>query len=163
MSVPVILAIVTSIQTALQGITTAGGYFYDIQPSSVVLDARALNTIPATEIPFLVVGHRVEPMHREYGRSGRGGGRFGAIEDRWRITIEARVDANGLDTFKKMTALAELEADIEKALVVDPRRGGLALFTYPMPANRFTGLANQNMCFLEFPAEVLLARNLGEP
>lgn len=151
-------------QTALQGISVAGGYFYDVLSSSVVIDAsRSLNTIAATEIPYIVVGHRVEPMHREYGRSGRGGSRFGAIEDRWRITIEARVDANGLDTFKKMTALAQLEADIEKALVVDPRRGGLALFTYPMPASRFTGLANQNMCFLEFPAEVLLARNLGEP
>lgn len=163
MSVPVILAIVTSLQTALQGIATGAGYFYDVQASSVVLDAVPLNTVPATQVPFLVVGHKVDPMQREYGRSSRGGSRFGAIEDRWRITIEARVDAPGIDTARKMTALRELEADIEKAVLVDARRGGLALFTYPMQGTVYTGLANQNMCFLEVPLEVLLARNLGEP
>lgn len=163
MSVPVILAIVTSLQSALQGISTGRGDFYDVQSSSVVLDAVPLATIPPTQVPFLVVGHRVEPMDRDFGRSGRGGTRLGSIVDRWRITVEARVDAPGIDTARKMTALRNLEADIEKAVLVDSRRGGLALMTYPMQGLVYTGLANQNMCFLEVPLEVLVQRNLGEP
>lgn len=161
MSMPVLLSIVLNMQAALQAISTAAGYFNDIKPTSVVLDAQALAPVSPTEVPFIVLGHMVEPVNREWGRSRSGV--LGAIQDRWRIVLEARVDAPGLGTARKLTALTNFEADVEKALTLDLQRGGLALYTYVMQGTRFTGLANDPMSYLQIPVEILLDRPYAQP
>lgn len=158
MSVPVILSIVLNMQTALQAITASAGYFNTIKPTSVVLDAVALMSVSPTELPYIVLGHRVEPIERSFATS-----RPVAIQDRWRITLEARIDQPGTGSARKLTVLSQLEADIEKALTVDPQRGGLALYTYVQQGTRYTGLPDQDMTYLEIPVEVLLQRAYGQP
>lgn len=163
---PIITTIALSLQAALQAVVAGGSYYNTIKPTSVVLDMVDLSTIPMTEVPYVIVGARIEPVDREFGQSqSRGGGPlgFGSISDRWRFVLHARIDIAGFDSGKKLAALAQLEADIETAVLVDARRGGVAMMTYPMQANRYTGLANSNQCFLEMPVEVLLRRNLGQP
>lgn len=161
MSTPVLLSVVLSLQTALQAISTASGYFNDLKASSVVLDATPLSAIPPTEVPFLVIGHLVAPVERDWHRSRSGA--LGAIQDRWKITLEAVIDAPGMGTARKLTALTNFEADVEKAVTVDLQRGGLALYTYVMQGTRYTGLANQNRCYIEIPIDVLLSRPYAQP
>jgi hypothetical protein len=162
MSIPVILSVVASMQTALQAIATASGYYNDVKPTSVVLDApTSLSAVSPTEVPYFVLGHLVDPVNRDWHRSR--GGTLGAIQDRWRITVEARVDANGTTTSRKRTALAQLEADIEKALTVDLFRGGLAEYTFVMQATGSMGLGNQNITYLSVPVDVLISRPYAQP
>ena len=166
-SMPIVLALCFSLQAALQRISTAGGYFYDVKPSSVVLDAQNLTGVNLTDVPFLVVGHQVEPVTRDFNSS-----RPVAVKDRWRFMLAGRVDAPGFDTSVKQTALSQFEADIEKALTVDPQRldlntltGGVcqqALYTYVGQGTRYMGEPDQAMCFLEMPVEVLLQRTYGQ-
>src|SRR4051812_36651351 len=119
MSTPVVLAIVLNMQTSLQAISKAGGYFNDVKATSVVLDPEPLINAAATEVPKMVVGHRVEPIERNFR-----GSKPVSIQDRFRIVIEAVLDVSGgTDTARKLTAIAELVADVEQALCVDLQRG----------------------------------------
>jgi hypothetical protein len=114
--------------------------------------------VPATETPFLVIGHRVEPVSRDFK-----GSRPTAIQERWRFVLEAALDAPGSDTARKLTASAQFAADVEVACVQDPQRGALALYTYVMQPTTYTGLANQNRLYVEVPIEVLVQRQYGVP
>jgi hypothetical protein len=164
-SVPVLLQIVLNMQLALQAISTANGYFNDIKPTSVAIDPVALMTVPVTEVPYLVVGHLVEPIARSFQTS-----RPVAIRDTYRITIEARVDAPGFDTARKLTAIYQFAADVEKALLADLNGPGsgltrnfLAMDTRVQIPVPHVGLANENVCYVEIPVEILMQRQYGQP
>jgi hypothetical protein len=167
-TVPITHAVVLSLQAALQTIRRSAGYFYDIKATSVVLDAADLSGVSMTEVPWIVLGHRVEAIERSFK-----GSRPSAVEDRWRIVLESRIDAPGTSTSRKGLALAQFEADVERALTVDPQRtdletltGGVclqALYTFVGQPMRYMGIANQAMCFSEIPVDVLLQRVYGSP
>lgn len=158
MSAPVLLAIVLNMQTALQAISVGSGYFNTVKPTSVVLDDVELLTIPSTETPYFIVGHLVEPVARNFETTKPTG-----ILEKWRVTVDARIDAPGTGTARKLTALTQLEADVEKALCVDLQRGGLAQYTYTGQATCYTNFAQQNIAMLRIPVEILLRREYGVP
>lgn len=156
MSTPVALAILLSLQSALQGISIAGGYTFDVKASSVDLDPRDLTAVPLTETPFFVLADG--KLRTEGGTS-----RPVSVKSYIDVTLFARVDAT-TDKDAKTTAAWQLYADIEKALLVDPQRGGLALFTYPDYENQtafYYGPPSQTFALLEIPVRVSLQRVYG--
>ncbi len=154
---PVLLAIVVNLQAALQAIT-APTYFNTVKPTSVVLDPVALDVVSTTELPFLVVGHRIEVIGPRLYTS-----RPVSIKIRRRIVIEAVLDAPGTDFAHKLTAIQQLVADVETALTVDVTRGGLALDTRVEDETLYVGLATQSRCYVEIPVEVTFGRKHGQP
>lgn len=169
-TMPAVLAGAASLQAALQQITLAGGYFNDVKTTSVTLDPVALELVPSTEVPRLIVAGRIEPVNRDFA-----GSRPVQVKDRWRYVIAGRIDApGGADTSARNTVCAQLEADIEKALAVDPQRTDLAtltggtvlqaLYTYVGQATRFVFVSgDQTMCFIELPVELVIQRVYGKP
>jgi hypothetical protein len=80
------------------------------------------------------------------------------------LSIIARVDAPVADADARTTVAWRLYADVEKALLVDPQRGGVALFTYPdyeAQTQMYFGLASQGLVIVEIPVRVLLQRVYG--
>lgn len=158
MSIPLIYDIVADMQAALQGISTASGYNFDVLSTSVMIDPKNINTMPVSETPLLVLGHRVEPVSRDFT-----GSRPVSVKERWRITIEAIVDVeNDLDdTSKKLMARAQFAQDVERALTADPQRGLKALYTYVGQDSAYPDVDNQNRFYMEIPVEVLVQRVYG--
>lgn len=158
MSTPAIHQIVLSMQTALRAIQQSSGYNYSILSTSVLVDPSNIVTAPLTETPVMVLGHRIEPVDRDFK-----GTKPTSVQDRWRITIEAIVDVeNDLDdNSKKMAARFRLAQDVEKALTQDLQRGGLALYTYVMQDSAYPDVDSQNRFYMEIPVEVLMQRTYG--
>lgn len=157
MSTPVLLAIVLNLQTALQGIAQAAGYFNTVKATSVVLDPVALLTVPATEVPFIVVGHHQVAVSRTWTS------RPNAFQDVTRFTLQTRFDAPGTDVARKVTAYTQWIADIEVAVAADITRGGVALDTKVEQAQPYFGLPNENICYAEIPIEIRWQRLYGKP
>lgn len=156
MSVPVLLSIVLNMQAALQTITAANGYNYDIAATSVVLDPEPpLGEVPSSSTPFLRLGHLIEPVSRDFKSKPY------ALQDRWRIVVQGIVDCQGFAAGELVAARAQLEADVERALMVDPTRGGFALFTYPQQSTMDGPMPNEVRAYIDVPVEVLVQRRAG--
>ncbi len=149
------LAIRKDLQASLQAMTLAGGYHWDVKPTSVVRDPVNLELVSPTETPFFVLGE-TEPVKREF---------FPALqlEDQILVMLYGRVDGFGQDA--KDDAFENVIADIEKALNVDIKRGGHASDTrLRQPFASATGLQNQTMVIFAQPIEVRLEmRTYGQP
>lgn len=163
MSTPTLLAIVLNLQLTLQSISIANGYNVDVKASSVVLDVPGdVLALPTTEVPFFVVGHRIEPLQRSIS-----GSRPNTVDDWWRIVIEVMLDASANDTASKTTALIQMEGDIEKAVAAAAwiHAGGAtgARDALVQQASRYMGFSNQSRCFLEQPIDVKFNRTYGQP
>jgi len=118
--------------------------------------------LATTEVPFMVVGHRVEPLQRSIS-----GSRPNTVDDWWRIVVEVMLDAPAIDTASKTTALILMEADIEKAVAEAAwiHAGGAtgARDALVQQATRSMGFSEQVRCFLEQPIDVKFNRNYGQP
>lgn len=154
---PVVFRILQSIQAAVQGISTAGSYFYDVDPSSVVLDPVSLAAVMPGQLPFVVCGD-VIPGERVFASS-----RPVQIKDVFSVTLMWRVDADSTDAEARYRAGWNFVADLERALLTDPQRGALALYTYVQQSTVYVGEAGQAMVFGSTPAEVRLNRVYGQP
>lgn len=158
MTVPIGLAVVLNLQAALQGIARSAGYFNDVKATSVVLDPQALDAMPTTEMPFIVLD--VE----ENGTTVYSGiSKPNAIQNHWTIPLLARVDAEGGDTSQKRRAAWQFHADVEKALTVDLQRGGLAQYTYLNWPQFYFGLPSEIEVYVKIPIEIHLQRSYGNP
>lgn len=159
MSEPLIYQVILNIQTALRGISQSTGYNYTVRSSSVIVDPANVIVAPLTETPIFVIGHRVEPVgERSFTTS-----RPNAVKERWRVTMEIVVDVeNDLeDGSKKAAARFRLVQDIERALTVDPTRGGIALYTYVMQDTAYPDIESQTRLYLEVPVDILMQRSYG--
>lgn len=159
-SVPIILRAIMAVQLALQGIRAADGYHYDVKPSSVVLDPVALQTIPQSELPYFVVG-LVEEGPRITSRTYQGAK---YVKDVWTFPIVCRIDADGADSARKITAIANIISDIEQAVVQDLSLGNLIIDTRLEPSETPSfAFGGQNMVFVKQPVSVRLnPRLLGQ-
>lgn len=153
---PVVLAALLNLQTALQGIATSAGCFYDVKASSVVLDPVALDSVPTTETPFLV-------LDGETGQNDYTTSRPVAIKNDFTVTLYVRIDAAGDDSSRLRTAAWKFYADVERRVALDPQRGGVAMFTYVQWPTFHLGLASQGQVILEIPIRILLQRTYGQP
>lgn len=158
MSTPFITQIVENMATALRAISTASGYNNTILASSVRVDPANITMFPATETPIVCLGHRIEPVSKDFT-----GSKPVSVKERWRITLEVVLDVENdvEDNSKKMTARFLFAQDVERALVVDPQRGGLALYTYVMQDSAYPDVDSNTRLYMEIPVEVLMQRVYG--
>jgi len=160
-SEPILLRAILALQSALQGISKAGGYHYDVKATSVALEPVALQTIPTSELPYFIVG-LVEEGLSLTARSYQGA-RY--VKDVWSFPLVARVDADGADPLRKIRAGINLIADVEKAVHVDLSLGNLVIDTRLEPlANETTvTFGNQNQVYVKQLVSVRLnPRPLGQ-
>jgi hypothetical protein len=165
MSAPVLLSVVLSMQTALQAITRAGGYFYDVKTTSVRTKPEPMLPIDPNETPLILLGHKLEPVSRDFA-----GSRPVSLKERWRITLDVRVDTISDDLVGGLTAFTNLAADIEKALTVDITANREiwsgtphVLYVYVMQPIPQFGLIPQGQVYFEQPVEVLFQRTYTQP
>jgi hypothetical protein len=116
--------IVLDVQTALQGIAIASGYFYDVAAAAVSVDPadhiEALTGVLDLQ-PFLIV--EVSPGRQiEYLPASR-------MRETIPIDITAAADAAPLVATSRLNVFQRLKADVEKAIVADVTRSGLAVDT----------------------------------
>jgi hypothetical protein len=155
MTTPAVLAVLLTMQTALQGITRAAGYFNDVKRTSVVLDPVELATIPETEVPFIVLDAEIN------GTNDFTTSRPTAIKNDFIVPLQAVLDVPARGTSVKRVAAWQFYADVEKALSADPQRGGVASFTYVHWPTFYYGLPSQTKVGVEIPIRVLLQRTYG--
>jgi hypothetical protein len=159
MSTPVVLAVLSSIQTAIQGISVGSGYNYTLKATSVVLDPEQLELTPATERPFIVCGV-VIPGTRKYVTAGNPP----AFGDEFTVLVSFVIDvAGGTDKTRKVTAGWKLLQDLEVAIAKDPQRGGVAQWTEADQPTLYPGSGQQNSVYGELPVRVRLVRQFGHP
>lgn len=163
MSAPVLLSIVLAMQTALQGITRAGGYFYDVKTTSVRTRPENMEVVDPQDVPLILLGHKIDPVSRPFT-----GTKPNSLVERWRITLDVRVDAVADDPLGGLTAFANLAADLEKALTVDiaanrAALAGTARYVYVMQPTPLFGLIAQNQVYFEQPVEVEFQRLYTQP
>jgi hypothetical protein len=150
---PIRLSVLKSMQTALQGISTAAGYYFDVRAEAVTLDRRNLAT--ATLLPAFVIN------------SGAGGTRTYFPSMRMReifpVVIYGRADAMGIrDMSRRQTIFERLVADLERALTRDITRGGLAVDTrLQSPLEPYMEMDPINSVYIEQPVDVTLRRVYG--
>ena len=151
------LAMLKGLQTSLRAIRVADGYHYTIRPTSVVLDRRDLATIPPTELPFFCV---FSPTPGDRGKIASK-----LVKEVVTVNLYGRVDANGTAEDRKTTAVENLIADIEKALVANLNLGGVAIDVWMRsPEESSIALGNDNAIGLTVPVEVRLQqRPYGAP
>lgn len=117
---PIEYRVVLSIQAALQAITIAGGYHYDVVSAAVKLDPNvAVETLinPGGTRPLILI--EVNPVEWEYQPAHR-------TKVRLPLTVHWVKDSTPTDDTSRMLAFFRGCADIEKAITVDITRGGLA-------------------------------------
>jgi len=128
---PIIERIAQDIQAAVAGITQAAGYNQDLvckRPARLGLEG---DVSPADGVAVLVQDDpQPDEAHSNYGNPDRMA---------WLVTFEVDacvVPADADDT-PIDTLLSRVRADIEKAVMADETRGGLAVWTKPLGSMRF--------------------------
>lgn len=113
-------SVIKNLQEALQAISVAGGYHYDVEAVAVKLDpnqdVEALIGDDAKR-PFLVI--EVHPSVFTYQAARR-------VSVETPVTIHAVHDSEATDDDSWLQTFMRLCADVEKAIAIDIRRGGLA-------------------------------------
>ncbi len=123
MAEPIEFRIVQNLQAALQAISVAGGYFYDVAAVAVKLDPNVdVESLIGDQAqrPFLIL--EVAPDTFSYSPS-----RMVSIE--LPATIHFVTDSNPNDDSDFLRTFLRLCADAEQAIATDISRGGLAIDT----------------------------------
>jgi len=118
------LKVAKNLQTTIAGMTTAGGYNYDVHASSVTLDPTVdiFTAVPRSKLPLFVI--QISPDEElEYDAADQ-------LLEELAWVIVAAVDATDrTDPQAKLTEFTKLVGDVEKVLHVDHTRGGFATDT----------------------------------
>lgn len=152
MSAPILETVWNNLATAIRAISVAGGYHYDVDDEAVFTDAVNLMNIPQS--PAVMLGPS-EGSGRSFLASMR-------VRDRVVFSVEAKVDADGLSTTRKLEAFSRFAADIERAVTRDITRGGYAVRTLVRPPiGPFMGFGAQQQVFFSVDIEIDLIRAYG--
>ena len=157
MAEPLEYDIVLNMQRALQAISVAGGYHYDVAAAAVSIDPHdhlEVLTGSLARKPFLIV--EVSPgRHIQY---------FPGTQMRELIPIEitAATDAQALVATSRAQTFQRLCADIEKALTVDVTRNGKATDTRILD-KRMGIMVSALRVMAVVQTEVRLHRTYGAP
>ena len=128
---PIIEQILLDVVETVNGITTDNGYQQDltaVRPTRLDLDDEG----PGDDGTVVVVHSDPEPdaEHSNAGNPARQAWSLGLVLVAYVIPSDAA--ATPIDTL-----INRVRADIEKALQVDPTRGGLAVWTRPAGSQKF--------------------------
>lgn len=161
-STPLELQLAVLMTTALQGMTVAGGYFFEPKLSSVSTDPVEILLVPETELPY---------FHIVFPDASGGSRRFfpaDQIRDGIPGMVLARVDVTSVDVRDaKLTAAHQLGADLERALATRGDRaawhGGLAQDCRLGRAIHGYGLGSDPIVIVRQPFLVTAHRGYGQP
>lgn len=158
---PIEFLIIQNLQAALQGITVAGGYHYDVQATLVKLDPNQnVEALVADKPrPFVVID--VVPERWQYLASGQ-------VRVVMPLVVywvgDSHPDADEMpdqDESRLRTYLRGC-ADVEKAIAPDYRRGGYATDT-KIVKQTFNGELDGRDVWAAIELEVLVHRVYGSP
>lgn len=157
MAEPLELQIVQSVQAALQAISVAGGYYYDVVASAVKLDPnQAVEDLiaPAGPRPFVIV--EVKPDGEWVYEPSNRLRLVQKLTLHWVSASTPTDDTSRLQTFYRGCA------DVERSIAADHSRGGLAVDT------RITGrtldlAVDGAQVWASIDVDVLSRRTYGAP
>jgi hypothetical protein len=155
MADPIEFRIVKNLQAALQAISIAGGYHYDLAALTVKLDpnqdVEALLT-DETKRPFYVL--ELGTIASEYRPSMR-------TRITLPVTVHAVQDSDPASDDSWLKTYLNLCADAEQAIAQDISRGGLAVDTR-VQAREFQAFGGRQVWAM-VKAEILIERTYGLP
>jgi hypothetical protein len=149
--------ILLNLQAALQAISIAGGYFYDVADEGVSIDptVNLLTAAPLEADPFFVV-------MPELGATRRYQPAF-QIRDELVFSINARKDmTDQYSRVERPLIWERLAADVEKAVRVDPSRGGLVMDTLLGEPQPFVGVGSPAVLLVN-TVRMPIHRTFGDP
>lgn len=148
--------VMRNLQTALQAISLAGGYYYDVAAVAVKLDpdSKPEDLVPPTgALPFILIDVQQDAYTDFSSRPTRVKIDV-PVNIFWINESEATVDESLLQTFYRGCA------DVEKAIVADIQRGGLAYETR-IAGRTFARKGSQVWAVVE--AHIWVGRRYGHP
>jgi hypothetical protein len=155
------LTLLKAVQAAIQGISIAGGYHFDVLLQSVVLDPTNIEVVPTEQTPFFVVG-AWEPVERRFATS-----RPTQLAEKAKLTIFIAVDSASADTAAKATAWENVLADLEVAFAATITRltlnGAVEYVKVLQPSEPGYGLQHQTRVLGMQPLELAWNRTYGTP
>lgn len=159
MQEPIDYLAIVNLQQALQEISQANGYYYDVRGTAVKLDpnhdTESLMALDGPR-PFIVL--EVKPERREYGGGGVRGvvTIFRPVTVHWVSDSDSQRDRDILQTFFRGCA------DVEKAVAADPTRGGYASDTRIVTCTNDRG-EDGSQVWAMVDLEIWTYRHYGEP
>ena len=159
MSEPIEYRIVRNLQAALQGLTRAGGYHYDVPAVAVKLDPNhgveeLIGTPDAPgPRPFIVL--EIVPEKFEYFPTGD-------IKLRMPFVVHWVSDSIPTDDESRLLTFYRGCADVEQAIAVDGSRGGLAADTR-VGKRTFDTAVDGAQVWAQIEIEILQHRTFGRP
>lgn len=152
---PIDYQVLLNLQTALQAITTAGGYHHTVAATAVKLDpnqnVQAL-IAPGGPRPFIVI--EMKPERREYQPSRR-------VQIVLPWTVHVVHDADVTSDVSRARTHARASADVEQAVAVDLTRGGRAIDTRVITSE--LGGTDGEEVWTMVDLEIALIRTYGSP
>lgn len=155
MSEPLDYQILAHLKAALLAISVAGGYYYDVAPAAVKID-------PATDIDALMAPGGPRPVYGiEFGDDTKEYYPADEVKVARTFKVFAVHDSDPADDNDFMKVHIRLCAEVEKAVRVDPSRGGIALDTLITNTTYNTTFAPK--VWTEVDLAVTLYRTNGQP
>src|SRR6185295_3748108 len=121
---PIEFRILQSLQTALRSISTGGGYHYTVTSASVKLDPNAgieAALRPSGPRPLILIEYAPDRWAWKEKPN--------RVDLTMSVTIHWIADSDATDDDSRVKTFLKGCADVEKAITVDPGRGGLAVWT----------------------------------
>ena len=153
---PIEYRIVQSLQTALRGISVAGGYHYDIATLAVKLDpdVDVETLIGDTPLrPFVVLEVPPDQHAIKFAPNG--------VQITMPFLVHAVRATDPTDDNSLAQTAYRLYADVEQAVLQDMRRGGLALDT--VVTTRQVTKREGVLLWVTVTAQVRVVRTWGKP
>lgn len=153
---PIEFRILQNLQTALLAISVAGGYHYTVAAGAVKLDpnqnVEAL-IAPGGPRPFVLL--EVAPEAWKYFPAGE-------VRLVLPVTIHWISESTPSDDNSRMQTFFRGCADVEKAIAVDPGRGGNAMDTR-IVRREFETAVDGSQVWAQIETEIALRRTYGSP
>jgi len=153
---PIEYRAILNLQAALQAISIAGGYHYDVADAMVKLDpnvAAEATLQPGGGRPLIYI--EVKPDRFDYAFKGD----FKLFLP---VTVHWVNDSTPTDDTSRMKTFFRGCADVEKAIAVDIGRGGLASDTR-VTKRTFDLSVESSRVWAEIDIEIWLLRQYGSP
>lgn len=154
---PIEYQVLTNLQAALQGIRIGNGYHYDVRGTAVKLDPNqdVESLIGGADAPRPFVLLEVLPERREYRPSLQ-------IKITRPVTIHWVSESDPTRDSDRLQVFMRGCADVERAIVQDITRGGLAGDTR-IEKTAFDAAVDGSQVWAQIDIEILMHRTYGQP
>jgi hypothetical protein len=150
---PIVNGAIDNLIETIQGISIAGGYNFDIKADSVTEKLQEVLLVPETELPFVLL--QMSDGTRKWVEKPDG------IRDDIVIDLVARLVEP--DPLMRRTQGLRFASDLERALYVDPSRGGVMFDTTLDPPRLMYGITDDPNIILQHRITMPVYRTYGAP